>query len=105
MNNGRGGGGGDTTDTYQMLNIFRAAPNRKTFIFKTPPPSSRKFKNPPLQHLIRYTFWCKIGNGTSTGVRHCVAQIIKGPVFKMVVIYYGELYIRNKLYGNYDYRN
>jgi hypothetical protein len=99
-----GGGGGDTTDTYQMLNISRAAPNRKTFIFKTPHLHLENLRT-PLQHLIRYTFWCKIGNGTSTGVRHCVAQIIKGPVFKMVVIYYGELYIRNKLYGNYDYRN
>ena len=30
---------------------------------------------PPLQvqHFIRYILWGKISNGTSTGLRHCVA--------------------------------
>ena len=46
INNVRGGGGA-VGDKYQILNFFRAAPDRKTFIFKTPPPSSRKFRTPP----------------------------------------------------------
>jgi hypothetical protein len=62
--NGRGAVG----DKYQILNIFRAVPDRKTFIFKAPPPASRKFRTrppppPQLQHLIRYIFWCKLGKG------------------------------------------
>jgi hypothetical protein len=40
------GGGGALDDKYKILNIFRADPDRKTFIFKMPPPSSKKFKTP-----------------------------------------------------------
>ena len=78
-------------DKYQILNFFRAAPIAIP-LFKTPPSSSEE--GPPPQHLFRYIFWCKIGNGATTGVRHCVAKIIRGSVFKIVVIYsdsYGEL--------------
>ena len=56
--------GGAVGDQYQILNFFGAAPNRKTFIFKTLPPSSRTFRT-------------TIGNGTSTGVRHYVAYVLE----------------------------
>jgi hypothetical protein len=40
-------GGGAVGDKYQILNFFRAAPNRMTFIFKTPPTLSRKLRTRP----------------------------------------------------------
>jgi hypothetical protein len=61
--------GGAVGDKYQILNIFLEPPPIARPLFsRRPHLHLENLGLPTLQHLIYYIFWCKIGNGTSTGI-------------------------------------
>ena len=76
-----GGGGGDK---YQILKFLEPPPIAR-------PLFSRHHHLEPLQHLIRYIFWCKMSIETSTG-----DQYSKWLLFTLTPMV-------NCIYVNYDY--